>query len=286
MKNINQKFISIVLAVAVLSCICINICGQEVIFGDVSTNHWAYESISKINGMGHMIGRGTPRGIVFDPNGTITGYEIYMTLWRVAGTPEPITEDKPFIELNSDIKSQWYTDPYEWTMYSGIANVSWRLGGSDRPEGGEATGRIGSAIKPADDLKYVMSDESFARNYATRTDVILSLYYYVTTYLNVDVSAESDMSMFSDWDITNIESESDSPLTKLNYANILAWSFTDEMIPAWQWAVANGIIKGCDDGTLQMGEYDTETRTQRYVTRAEYAVILERFIEYLDTLNS
>ena len=38
------------------------------------------------------------------------------------------------------------------------------------------------------------------------------------------------------------------------------------------WAVAAGIIKGYDDNTLRPNEY---------VTRAEYAVMLDRFLEYV-----
>lgn len=285
MNNFKLKPITFLLIIVILIVSCVSVYGQNSLFNDVTERHWAYESISKINGMGHMIGKGTPNGVVFDPNGEITGLEMYMTLWRIANTPEPVTENKPFVELNSDVKNQWYTDPYEWAMYSGIANVTWRLGDSgDVPDGGIVTGRIGSAIQPADELKYVMSNESFARNYATRTDVILSLYYYVTTYLDMDVSVGADMSMFSDWDIANIEGEDDEPSTKLEYGSIL-WTYSDEMIPAWKWAVSSGIIKGCSDGTLQMGEYDRANQTRRYVTRAEYATILNRFIEYLDTLK-
>ena len=57
---------------------------------DVAPGHWAYKSICNVGKSGLMIGRGTPNGVVFDPNGTITGAEMFMTMYRLAGMPTEI----------------------------------------------------------------------------------------------------------------------------------------------------------------------------------------------------
>lgn len=281
-KILRKKLIVIILAMCTLFAISVNATNSN---GSIlETNHWTYDSIQRMKTLGYMIGRGTQYGVDLDPSGMITGHEVYMTLWRVAATPKPVVVGKPIVELNNATKEQWFFESYEWAVYSGIAYVYLTIDNENCISNTVIKGgRIGSSVDTVVG-PFVISDVNQACEFLTRTDVILTLYYYVTTYLGIDVTVEPDMSRFADWNIENIESQDDDTLTKVQFGNILP-SFTDEMVPAWQWAVANGIIRGCSNGMLNMDEYDTETKTRKYVTRAEYSVILERFIEYLDTLK-
>jgi hypothetical protein len=129
---------------------------------------------------------------------------------------------------------------------------------------------MGSNVDPVKKT-YVMPHRVSGR--VTRTDVVLTLYYYVTTYLGADVSCDTDMSRFRDWDTEKI--------MKSRYG-LLLYPHPDEMIPAWKWAVGCGFIEADVYGYLHMGE---QKAFIKFVTRGEYAVILDKFITYLETLK-
>ena len=283
-----------VLAIVTMTCIVISLLipasYASTMFKDISESHWAYESIKKMNESGIMIGKGTSDGIVFDPNGTITGAEMYMTAYRIAGMPT----DLPKLDFEVDISSSaWYTVAHTWCMYNGLAYIQYLLTGGPIMFQGVpiystyvSSGRIGSNVSPIDPDGFEFESHNHAPTYrATRTDIVLLLYYYVTTYLKYDVTEKGDLSVFTDFDLKKLKAD-EFGISAASFTNAyLGCSYTDEILPAWEWAVGSGIIKGCGDGTLQMGEYDTETKSYKYVTRAEYVVILDRFIEYLESLR-
>ncbi|MBR4933984.1 MAG: hypothetical protein IKZ03_05940, partial [Clostridia bacterium] len=274
MNVYRRKFVILLIVVSILLASCSNSVGNNIsdsvsvestnavsgettidanlLFEDVPESHFAYESIKKVYDAGHMTGIKTEIGEAFEPDEMVTGLEIYESLWSLAGTPEPITEGELFIDLESKGEDMEFADSYVWAMYSGIAYVEWRVGGGDVPDGGIANGRMGSKVYPVKN-SYVMPHRVGGR--VTRTDVVLTLYYYVTTYLGADVSCDTDMSRFRDWDTEKI--------MKSRYG-LLLYPHPDEMIPAWKWAVGCGFVEADVYGYLHMGE---QKAFIKYVTR-------------------
>ena len=294
-KNIFIKTLfAATLALTLLTSLCSP--ALAAAFPDVNETHWAYPSIDKVSDMGLMIGRGTPNGVVFDPAGKIMGIEIHETLYRIAeGKYSEKHYDgelgNPFIfdeELNDWVRqeNQWYTDSAKWALKCGLTYAQWTESSGDGIPGDfVVSGRYGSILDPLEyylDPGIEVHDAGYLEFYdtaiATRSDVILMLYYYVTTYLGHDLTVSTDLSGFTDWPTD------ESKIYTGDYASCLYMAHETELIAAWEWAVGSGIIKGCNNNTLQIGEYDKETGSRRYITRAEYAVILDRFTAYLETL--
>lgn len=295
-----KKFIKTLIAATLLLSTLIALCvpSAAASFSDVPETHWAYTSVDKISDTGLMIGRGAPGGVVFDPEGQILGVEIYETLYRIADKKlsekyyEGEVSANPYIfdeELNNWVRQddQWFTDSTKWAIRCGLVYAEWTESSSeDIPGDFLVSGRFGSKFDP---IEYhlnpgtVPNDVSTHTNHessiATRSDVVLMLYYYVSTYMGHEVAEKADLSVFTDWNVNENE------IHTYAYASCLYMAHETELIAAWEWAVATGIIKGCDNNTLQIGEYNTETGSRRYITRAEYAVILDRFTTYLETVK-
>ena len=177
-----------------------------------------------------------------------------------------------FFRLTDEYRS---TDVTEWTESAS----------SDVPGAFAVYGRYGSVTSP---LEYQLESGAVPASveysrihdaYATRSDVVLMHYYYVTTYLGAEVSERGDLSRFTDLEISEDESHI------YDYTACIPYESKDEFITAWEWAVGSGIIKGCGDSTLQPGKYIRDTASRRFVTRAEYAVILDRFTSYLENIS-
>ncbi len=296
MKKLSKMLICALLVVCFITSLCTPALAAS--FSDVAETHWAYGSIDKISEKGYMIGRGTPGGTRFDPEGQIMGVEVYETLYRIADKKlsekyyEGELSTNPYIfdeELNDWVRQddQWFTDSTKWAIRCGLAYAEWTESAGDGIPGDFVVfGRFGSEFDPIEyHLKpgTVPSDVSSSTHHessiATRSDVVLMLYYYVSTYMGHEITDKADLSVFTDWNIDENDTYT------YNYASCLYMAHATELIAAWEWAVGSGIIKGCGDGTLQLGEYNKETKTRRYITRAEYATILDRFTAYLETVK-
>ena len=299
MKKLVKTLIATTLLLSTLTALCIPTLAAT--FSDVGKTHWAYESVDKISEKGLMIGRGTPGGIVFEPTGEILGVEVVETLYRIADGKYSdnyyngiYNNNELYLDedLNDwvELKDQWYYQSSEWAIRCGITYGSWITSSSSNvPDSKIVYGRFGSEYYPMTnkdgiEQTHVSHLENRSTSLATRSDVVLMLYYYVTTYMDVEVTNRIDLSKFSDWDYDTVKESVNSLGKHIGYYDCMPRANETELIAAWEWAVATGIIKGCDNNTLQIGEYNTETGSRRYITRAEYAVILDRFTAYLETL--
>ena len=300
MKKLIKMLIATTLLLSTLTALCIP--ALAVTFSDVGKTHWAYESVDKISEKGLMIGRGTPGGVVFDPSGKILGVEVIETLYRIAdgkysdnyykgtynGNELYLDENlNDWVELND----QWYYQSSEWAIRCGITYGSWITSSSSNvPDSKMVYGRFGSEYYPMTtkdgiEQTYISHLKNSSTNIATRSDVVLMLYFYVTTYMGVEVTNSVDLNKFSDWDYDIVKENVNSLGKYVSYCDCIPRANEKEFFAAWEWAVATGIIKGCDNNTLQIGEYNSETGSRRYITRAEYAVILDRFTDYLETIK-
>ena len=108
----------------------------------------------------------------------------------------------------------------------------------------------------------------------TRTDMIVALYLYVTEYLKKEIVVGNTTEAFEDnakiptpdMDIHDKFSSTPLYIYLENIGEEHIWA------DAWNWAVGAGIIEGYPDNTL---------RPAAELTRAEYAEILERFVDYV-----
>ena len=97
----------------------------------------------------------------------------------------------------------------------------------------------------------------------TRADVVLAMYYFVTTYVGKDVKDSEAAKSFDDF----------KKLVSLDSKIYRAYSSgVPETLNAWNWALDSGIVEAYSDNTL---------RPDATLTRAEFATMLTRFMDYV-----
>ncbi len=209
----------------------------------------------------------------FAPDKYVKLGEFAATAYRIAGcpnVPEKVGSYRLIWENLSDgfgyeeKSTHWSFDPCIWAVENGIIETGhyWIT------EGSPSYFRGTSVVM--DHYDVLSSDE------ITRREIVLGLCFFAE-YFNKNISVKSDISGFRDFGELN---------KKVDFS-AMGYTYTDyrsydkdgyyeyiQLDPAdvFGWAVAAGIIKGYDDNTL---------RPHEYVTRAEYAVMLERFLKYI-----
>lgn len=249
-------------------------------FSDLDGYDWAKESIENLHSSGLLKGVGDG---IFNPSGYLRVAEMGETLYRLAGRPktEKTWENYKIWNINfqgidpsSDV---WYYDSAIWSVENGIIELS------------EISAPVMSAVTRAfpqkDNNMYFAAgtwyeDIGNGEHYPSyqgmrRGDVIISMLFYAE-YAGKDTSHRADISVFSDYDEITDGNWSDLyPVNDIAYTRTDTREFVETHIRDYlSWAVANGILKGYPDGSL---------RPYESVTRAEYAVMLERFRNYLNT---
>ena len=275
-------------------------------YKDVPKDHWAYDSIMSLTEKGMVEGK--VAGVRFDPEDNLRTTELFMTLYRLAGEPEvvpsfdfrgnfsdeDIISGKYEIELAGDdkygtshLRGKWYRDAAFWAAYNGIALVF-----ADPP--GNCTNkiegpyRVGNVSYSLPEVGKAFNDEDsycigidLGFDYTTRSEIVVALYLYVIEYLKKEVEIENTVEAFADSDkIPALEVDQDGNATNAGetyialplYYNMYSMGEGHIWADAWNWAVGAGIIEGYPDNTL---------RPAAELTRAEFAEILERFIDYV-----
>ena len=115
----------------------------------------------------------------------------------------------------------------------------------------------------------------------TRSDVVVAFYRYAAKVLEKDVSSKGDITVYTDSEKFPVNNDS-SVNGSLYYnahkmyrdvVNEISNKYTeDTMTQIWLWAIDAGIIEGYPDGTL---------RPDATITRAEFAAMLTRFMDYV-----
>ena len=224
-------------------------------FDDIGDCSWAAEAINSLRSKGIMIGVAENK---FAPSSEVLGREMLMSLYRVAGCPKS--------ELSLDAlvwsdKGSWDYPAVVWGIQNGI--IQYGVLGFTQNLGHF---RFPNSIKNTYDVP--------AEVWLRRCDVIISL-YYMAEYLSKSTECASDLTGYNDFnDIINYQPKG----WYVNSIKFCDCRYDNEkeveiLLTVYMgWAVAAGIIKGYDDNTLRPNEY---------VTRAEYAVMLDRFLEYV-----
>lgn len=294
MKKITALLLAMITVLSLSVAMILPTHAGEVTYRDVSPKHWAYDSIAAVTEAGLMHGKGKTAGEYFDKNGSITNFELYTTLYRLAGE----VNIEPTFDLYYKDTGKWFDKACQWAVYNGIAFCDYTYGG----ELGsaidffryKATGwdyyqdvlkKAQSGICSLPDAepysRYLNDYNSGKGTIATRTDIVLSLYYYLTCYLKYEPIESADLNVFKDWD---------DKFLKDNRTLVSVYPFNcgeekANVKRALEWAVGAGIIKGYPDDTLGLYRSIDNDLLHKYVTRAEYAVILDRFMQYLEEIK-
>ena len=313
MKTVIKTTLSLIIALCMV--LPITVLGAVPDYKDVPKNHWAYDSIMSLTEKGMVEGK--VAGVRFDPEANLRTTELFMTLYRLAGEPEvvptfdfrgnlsdeDIINGKYEIELAGDdkygtphLRGKWYRDAAFWAAYNGLAVVNvnppadyaMEIMGPHRV-GNEDYSMLEAGTTFNDKDRYSVTVD-FGGTTTTRSDIVVALYLYTTEYLKKEITAENTTASFADCDKIPDPNISDG-LGPGNSIDLDAyWEFSDtwDTVPvyfgmyyigeghiwadAWNWAVGEGIIEGYPDNTLRPGDN---------LTRAEYAEILERFMDYV-----
>ena len=304
MKTAIKTILSLILALCMV--LPMTVLGAVPDYKDVPKSHWAYDSIMSLTENGMVEGK--VAGVRFDPEAPLRNTELFMTLYRLAGEPEVVPtfdfrgnfSDEVIIkgkyesELAGDdkygtpyLRGKWYRDAAFWAAYNGLAVVHVSPPGCYYIEamGPHRVGnenysmpKVGTTFN--DDTKYLVGiDLGF--DDTTRSEIVVALYLYVIEYLKKDIESENTVEAFADSDkIPSFKFDEDGNVTNFFETYIAIQLYIDMYdmgeghiwADAWNWAVGAGIIEGYPDNTL---------RPAANLTRAEYAEILERFVDYV-----
>ncbi|MBQ8523797.1 MAG: S-layer homology domain-containing protein [Clostridia bacterium] len=296
------RFFSLILALCMV--LPMTVLGAVPDYKDVPKDHWAYDSIMSLTEKGMVEGK--VAGVRFDPEAPLRNTELFMTLYRLAGEPEvvptfefrgnlsdeDIISGKYGIELAGDdkygtshLRGKWYRDAAFWAAYNGLLVVNVCTVGNNYVEG-MGSHRVGNDNYSMPEVGTTFNDYDcysvlinlgidLGTDYTTtRTDMIVALYLYVTEYLKKEIVIDNTTETFED--SAKIPANVIDIFENLSSTPLYIWlgNIGEEHIwaDAWNWGVGAGIIEGYPDNTL---------RPAANLTRAEYAEILERFMDYV-----
>jgi len=264
-----RKLIAII---AVILLVCSSAVALFCIFRSYSglpRNHPAYEAAERITKEGIVEGFGDG-GKYFAEDAGVSAQELICALYRIDGEV-PVTPTFEGLSPGS-ISEEEYAKAFEWAAYNGIIFCTYSVGST--VEG--IDGYISEAFR-YDDIEYYVSmledadeDTGYAISGAvpsglkikdiTCSDAVLAMYYYACDYLNMEITSYDD---------TDIASQA---MYKLYNKSTIQLEDADIISASWNWALDAGIVEPYADNTL---------RPDATLTRAEFAVMLERFMDYV-----
>ncbi len=177
-------------------------------YTDVPVNAWFHEAVDYVVANGIM--EGTGEG-TFSPNSTTTRAQLVTVLYRLAGSPE-VELTGQFTDVAED---QWYAKAVAWAY--------------------------------AEEITTGITETLFAPNMSVTREQVVTFLYRYAQFAGVDVTAEGDLSQFTDGD-----------------------KVSDYAKEAFLWAVDTGVVNGMTETTLV---------PQGTSIRAQIATILMRFME-------
>ena len=155
---------------------------------------------------GLMIGNSSN---TFSPNDALTHAMAVTVLYKMAGSPKPAYK----LVFKNVLSDMWYSDAVIWAYNNGIIDG--------------------------------YGHESFNANDPVSRQQLVAMLYRYAEYSHMDLTVESDMSVFTDIDIVS-----------------------DWAKEPFEWAISNGIINGVEPTMLN---------PRGVTTRAQCAAILVRF---------
>lgn len=251
-------------------------------FKDISEDSWESRYVVEMFDRGLMFGTSSN---TFEPDSEININTVCTVLHRLAGCPnlsyfnnddtKGILEN--FNQIHYDYPS-WSKGAIMWASLNGIVMLYRDLFTLGYTEAGiyryvEQFKR--ECAENADTLYkyYVAYSAPFPQNLSfSRGDIVMTLYFY-SEHMDFDVSARGDISVFKDSATVN-NSKSGVYHDKyypLSGDSALRSKYYMKMSEYWSWAVGCGIVNGYPDGTLSQS---------KPITRAEFAAMISRYIEY------
>lgn len=278
MKKTILCIVSVILLTAILIIPNFALTAQ---FRDIPSDGQEIGYVNEMVERGIMIGTSSN---TFDPDSEININTVSTVLYRLAGSPE-ITylnneHTNGIVEEFQDpiyAYQSWSHNPVLWASLNGI--VMLYAPGMD----GTNIYTSGGVYRYAEKFKKEVSGKDADTIYDfnvryiepfpgylsfTRGDIIMSLYFF-TEYMNLDVSVRGDITAYEDSAALNTQKEGvyEAYYEPLNYVS----QYYLDMSEYWSWAVGCGIVNGYPDGTLSQN---------KPVTRAEFAAMISRFIDY------
>lgn len=160
LRNDLQTVEETVLTFTAENRVCITGDCPSAVFTDLDLEQWYHGYTDYAIAFGLMNGTGKN---TFSPNTAVTRAMIVTTLYRMAGSPQAMT-DHGFTDVSGE---QWYTEAVAWAGENGIT-----MG---------------------------LTEDTFGPNVtATREQTATFLYRYVTEYLGQDPAEGADLSQFTD----------------------------------------------------------------------------------------
>lgn len=277
--------VSLVLAVTMLTA-TVSAFSIEADYKDVPPKHWAYEYVMRLGREGIM--HGMVEGEYFNKNGEVRSKELLAVLHRMTG--EEAYEELVPIE---NVKDSWYKDAVLWAVNNSVAMFGFTHY-SYEPTSGMFSGFWGEGetydmylytIEKPDATPGAIRFElgtNGAETVVTRSDVLVAFYRYAEKVLGKEVIGKGSIEDYADSKKFPDGNNTREGVYKLYY-NAFAmyyngWTdITDcyglfALTHIWLWAIDAGIIEGYPDGTL---------RPDATITRAEFAAMLTRFMDYV-----
>ena len=181
---------------------------QSLPFADVADSGWIHDAVRYVWENNLMQGTGDT---TFNPHGTMTRSQFVTILWRMEGSPN--VGSSSFTDV---VDGVWYDQAAAWGDANGIVN-------------GYGDGLFG----PNDPI--------------TREQMVSMMYRYAE-YKGYDLTANGDLSVFTDADL------------------VAGWAET-----SMRWAVGHGLIQGSDNQVNPKGNSE----------RCQVAAVVMRFLENL-----
>ena len=280
MKKTILCIISVILLTAILIIPNLALSTQ---FRDIPTNGWEIRYVNEMVERGIMIGTSSN---TFDPDSEININTVSTVLYRLAGSPE-ITyftneHTKGIVEAFKDpifAYQSWSHNPVLWASLNGIVMLyAPGFTGTTIYSNGSSY-RYSEKFEREVPEKY--ADEIYDFNVwyivpfpeylsFTRGDIIMSLYFFAE-YMNLDVTVRGDITSFKD----SVKMNANKDGIYVHDYDPLSYGYFPQyhlnMSEYWSWAVGCGIVNGYPDGTLSQN---------KPVTRAEFAAMISRYIDY------
>ncbi len=280
MKTIIKTTLSLILALCMV--LPMTVLGAAPDYKDVPKSHWVYEYVMRLGREGIM--HGMVEGEYFNKKGEVRSKELLTVLHRMTG--EEAYEELVPIRY---IEDSWYKDAILWAVNNSVAMLEFMYCSDDAPTSGLFSGFWGEGENyevyldlidnpnaGPGNISFVIGNDG-AETVITRSDVLAAFYRYTTKILEREVSSTGDISDYAD---SEKFPTTDGDRTLYNKAYDMYGSGfelidiygKDALTQIWLWAIDAGIIEGYPDGTL---------RPDATITRAEFAAMLTRFMDYV-----
>ena len=290
MKTIIKTTLSLILALCMV--LPMTVLAATPDYKDVPKKHWAYEYVMRLAEEGIM--HGMVEGVYFNKHGEVRSKELLAVLHRMTGEEEYEELIQSDFFKDSRYKDLWYKDAVLWATNNSVSMFMFTNFIENVPASAVFMGFWGEGhaynmfVGSRNSADFYCGING-ADTVITRSDVLLAFYRYTTKILEKEVSSKGDISVYTD--------NKKFPTVKIrpdNYVNFLSENAKyynnclkmyygansdlcdlygyDALTQIWLWAIDAGIIEGYPDGTL---------RPDATITRAEFAAMLTRFMDYV-----